>query len=213
MHNYVHDNNNINTPRAGSAAAGPTGTGMTISGARNDTVMDNTFADNGAWGILFVPYPDSSKPVLGQTCAGTGGVENAALGCIYDPEGDALLHNTFVNDGYFKNPSNSDYGQIVFTKGEPQNCFAGNKAPQGSSPADLEKVQAKCGPITKAANTGGPLLDQVLCDTGFGGCPAGASYPQPTGVVMQPLPKNLPTMPDPCAGVPANAWCKGGKPI
>ena len=62
MHNDVHDNNNPNVPRAGSAAAGPTGTGMTLSGGRNDTVMDNRFSDNGAWGILFVPYPDDSSP-------------------------------------------------------------------------------------------------------------------------------------------------------
>jgi len=40
MHNDVRDNNNINTPRSGSAAAGPTGTGMTVSGARNDHGMD-----------------------------------------------------------------------------------------------------------------------------------------------------------------------------
>ncbi len=37
MHNYVHDNNNPNVPSAGSAAAGPVGTGMSVSGARNDT--------------------------------------------------------------------------------------------------------------------------------------------------------------------------------
>jgi hypothetical protein len=27
---------------------------------------------------------------------------------------------------------------------------------------------------------------------------------------MKPLPSNLPTMPDPCTGVPANAWCPSG---
>ena len=32
---------------------------MTVSGARNDTLMDNTYADNNAWGTLFVPFPDS----------------------------------------------------------------------------------------------------------------------------------------------------------
>src|SRR6202142_2179539 len=42
--NYFDNNNNPYTPAAGSAAAGPVGTGMTISGGRNDTVMDNTFA-------------------------------------------------------------------------------------------------------------------------------------------------------------------------
>jgi hypothetical protein len=41
IHNFVHDNNNPNVPSAGAAAAAPVGTGMSISGARNDTVMDN----------------------------------------------------------------------------------------------------------------------------------------------------------------------------
>ncbi len=213
MHNYVHNNNNPDSPAAGSAAAGPYGTGMTVSGARNVTVMDNRFVDNGAWGTLFVPYPDSGKPVDGQTCAGTGGVENSALGCIYDPEGDALLDNTYVNDGYFGNPSNSDFGQIVFSAGQPQNCFAGNIDPEGSAPSDLEQIQPECGAITKKNNTGGALLDQVLCDTGFGTCPAGAHYPKPSKIIMEPLPKNLPTMPNPCAGVPANAWCPSGESV
>ena len=30
---------------------------------------------------------------------------------------------------------------------------------------------------------------------------------------MHPLPTGLPTMPNPCAGVPANAWCSDGKPV
>jgi hypothetical protein len=207
IHNDVHDNNNPNAPEAGSAAAGPIGTGMTVSGARNVTLMDNTFADNGAWGVLFVPYPDSGTPVLGQSCTGTGGFPTTGFGCVYDPEGDALLHNTFTHDGYFGNPDNVDFGQIVLNGGLPSNCFAGNVAPQGSAPATLQAAQPTCGVLTTAANTGGPLLGQVLCDTGFGSCPAGAHYPKATGVVLIPLPKHLATMPDPCQGVPKNAWC------
>jgi hypothetical protein len=210
LDNDVHNNNNADVPRAGSAAAGPVGTGMTLSGGRNDTVMDNRFYDNGAWGILFVPYPDSSPPSLNQTCKGTGGVENAALGCVYDPEDDALLHNTFSHDGYFGNPSNGDYGQITIAAGEPQNCFAQNTAPEGSTPANLER---SCGSLTTAPNTGGALLGQVLCDTGFGTCPAGASYPPVGQPVMHRLPADLPSMPNPCQGVPDNAWCPNGRPV
>jgi hypothetical protein len=210
IHNYSHNNNNPDSPAAGSAAAGPYGTGMTVSGARNVTVMDNRFVDNGAWGTLFVPYPDSGTPSLHQSCPATGGVQTSGFGCVYDPEGDALFDNTYVHDGYFGNPSNSDFGQIVLDAGQPQNCFAGNTDPQGSAPADLETIQPTCGAITKASNTGGPLLNQVLCDTGFGGCPAGAHYPKPSTIVMKPLPSNLPTMPNPCTGVPSNAWCPAG---
>jgi hypothetical protein len=211
MHNYIHDNNNATAPAAGSAAAGPVGTGMTVSGGRFDTVMDNVVANNGAWGVLFVPYAQQGTPSLGQTCTGAGGNEVPGFGCVLDPQGDALLHNTFRHNGYFGNPSNSDYGQITLFGGEPQNCFAGNRAPDGSAPPDLAQTQRACGITTTAANTGGDLFPQVLCDTGLGPCPAGATYPKPDGtVILKPLPRGLPTMPDPCAGVPANLWCPGG---
>jgi hypothetical protein len=210
LHNYIHDNNNATAPAAGSAAAGPVGTGMTVSGGRFDTVMDNVITDNGAWGVLFVPYAQQGTPSLGQTCAGAGGNEVPGFGCVLDPEGDALLHNTFRHNGYFGNPSNSDFGQITLFGNEPQNCFAGNRVPDGSAPANLEQTQRTCGVTTAAANTGGDLFPQVLCDTGLGPCPSGATYPKPNGTVtLKPLPSGLRTMPDPCAGVPANPWCPG----
>jgi hypothetical protein len=212
MHNSVHDNNNADVPNAGSASAGPTGTGMTISGGEHDTVIDNQFSNNGAWGVLFVPYPDSDHPSLGQTCAGTGGREVSGFGCVYDPAGDALLQNTFVHNGFFGNLTNGDFGQIVLNPGRAQNCFSGNVAPDGSAPANLEQVQPTCGPVMVAGSTGGDLLAQVLCDTGFGTCPAGAHYPKSTAVVVRPLPTNLPTLPNPCDGVPANPWCAKGQP-
>ncbi len=63
MHNYVHDNNNPNVPSSGAAAAGPVGTGMSVSGARNDTVTDNRFVHNDAWGVIFIPYVDQRQAV------------------------------------------------------------------------------------------------------------------------------------------------------
>ncbi len=58
-----------------------------------------------------------------------------------------------------------------------------------------------------------PFLDEVLCDSQVKdppfGCQPGDHYPRRTKVVMHPLPpaSKLPTMPNPCAGVPANPWC------
>jgi hypothetical protein len=219
MHNLVEDNNDAHAPISpgGYASAGPVGTGMTISGGRNDTVMDNTFEGNAAWGILFVPFPDHDKPFKGVTCAGSGGHEVAGFGCVYDPEGDALVDNTFSDNGYWRNPGNGDFGQITLFAHEPQNCFAGNTAPDGSAPTDLEAAEPRsaCGVRSTASSTGGPLLGQVECDTGFGVCPAGSDYPKPTvaGVELHPLPDHLPTMVDPCKGVPADAWCKDGRPV
>ncbi len=212
-HNYVHNNNNPNVPQAGEASNGPTGTGMTISGGRNDTVMNNVFANNGAWGILFIPYPGGTVYEYHQSCKKTGGIVlPPPFGCTYDPMSDALLHNTFRHNGYFHNPSNSDFGQITLGAHQPQNCFRRNKYPDGSAPSNLEKTQRICGKLTRVARNGGPLFGQVLCDTGYLPCPKGSHYPKFIHVVMHALPK-LPSMPNPCAGVPANAWCPGGKPL
>ncbi len=212
-HNYSHDNNDPNVPQAGTASQGPVGTGMTLSGGRNDTVMDNVFADNGAWGMLMVPYPDSSTPEYNQSCSGTGGVETPGFGCVYDPMENALVNNTFRGNAFFGNPGNADYGMITLDTGQPRNCFRSNVAPKGSAPADLEQSYPTCGAPSTSAVTGGPLLAQVLCDTGFGTCPAGSTYPTVTRIVMHPLPKGIPNMPNPCAGVPDNPWCAGGKPV
>jgi len=222
LDNLVEDNNDAHAPIApgGYASAGPVGTGMTVAGGRNDTVMDNTFRGNAAWGALFVPFPDSDKPYPGITCAGSGGHEVSGFGCVYDPEGDRMVGNTFSDNGYWKNPSNGDYGQVTLFGHEPQNCFAANTAPDGSAPSDLEQAQARCGPTTTASNSGGSLLGQVECDTGFGSCPAGGAgggsgypKPSPSDVVVHPLPAGLPTMPNPCKGVPSNPWCKEGRPV
>ncbi len=207
IHNRVHDNNNPNVPQQGSASAGPLGTGMTISGGRNDTVMYNTFENNGAWGVLFVPFPDSGTPDPGQTCEGVGGAQVAGFGCVIDTEGTALLHNTFRNNGFFGNPTNGDFAELSLLAGRPSNCYRDNTMPDGTTPADLQTTTRTCGVPTTAPDVDANLLEQVLCDTGFGSCPAGANYPPTTGVVMPPLPKHLATMPNPCEGVPATSWC------
>ncbi len=223
-HNDVHDNNNPDVPQSGYAGAGPVGTGMTISGGRNDTIMNNSFVHNGSWGALFVPFPDSDTPPVGVTCAGSGGADfsSLGLGCVYDTQDDALLNNTFSQNGFFGNPTNGDYGQVTLTGGHPQNCFAGNVtaagAPASGTPSNLEQTQATCGPITAGANTGGALLNEVLCASGLLGtgnppCSPSDSYPRTGTVTLKPLPSNLPTMPDPCAGVPDNAWCRSGQPV
>jgi hypothetical protein len=209
QNNNVHDNNNADVPAAGSAAQGPVGTGMTISGGRWNTVMNNTFTHNGAWGVLFVPYLDSGTPFGGKSCEDYGGVSNAAFGCELDPEGNALLSNTFSGNGFFGNPTNGDYGLLTLNAGEPSNCFANNTAPNGSYPTDLETTNATCGTTTTAAQMG-DLLGQVACDTGTLPCTTGMNYPMvSTNVTMRPLPTaQLLTMPNPCDGVPSNPWCK-----
>jgi hypothetical protein len=211
MNNYVHDNNNPDVPGTGAAAAGPVGTGVTITGGRNDTVMNNRFENNGAWGILFLPYPDTETPPPGQDCQ--GGIKSGPPSnlCLYDDWGDALIGNRFKGNGFFGNDTNGDFGEITTTAG-PSNCFRDNTETGGgqvtSSPSNLQQTKPTCGG-TVPADPNPTLTNQVLCDSQFAAtpCPPGANYPRATGVVMHPLPPGLATMPNPCAGAPANAWC------
>jgi hypothetical protein len=215
MHNYVHDNNNPNVPAAGSAAAGPVGTGMSLSGARNDTVMDNRFVHNGAWGTILVPYLDSGPPC-------TGGTPNA-LGqgsCLYDEWGNALIGNTYMDNGFFGHPSNGDFAKIDFEDGHPTDCYSGNTGPGGApltpDSAALQRGNPTCtGSPVSASSSNPAFLAEVLCDSQVeinpgtpASCPTG-QYPRETRVIMHALPKRLATMRNPCAGVPTNPWCPG----
>jgi hypothetical protein len=235
--NMVEDNNNPNVPVEGTAGLGPTGTGMTISGGRNDTITGNKFLDNGAWGMLFVPYPDPNLRSDGKTCKDTGGLDVSSDGvagvkCVYDPEGDASLSNEFSGNGTFGNPSNADFGNLIGGGKEPENCFSGNTewnssfttetGPATNADADdghPQLTSSTCGaktpkstPALLGPNTDSTLLDQVECDAGVltSGCTS-AVYPQATSVTMAPPPP-LPSMPNPCSGVPVNLWCPGGAP-
>jgi hypothetical protein len=212
MHNFVHDNNNPNAPATGAAAHGPVGTGMTVTGGRNDTVMNNRFVNNGAWGVSFAAYPDSGKPC-------TGGILNSPLlgkgSCLYDEWGDALLNNSFTNDGFFGNPTNGDFDQLNLTAA-PTDCFSGNTDTSGSLSPDaarLEQAHPSCDRSTMAANIDLQFENEILCDSQIKlpplGCQPGDHYPRQQHIVMHPLPKGLKTMPNPCQGVPTNPWCPG----
>ena len=205
MDNYVHDNNNPNVPASGSAAAGPVGTGMSISGGRFDTIMHNRFVNNRAWGVIFVPYPDTS----GSPC--TGGVLAGAV-CTYDDWGNALMDNMFSHNGGYGNPSNGDFAEITTYPGHPINCFLKNLDLSGkltSSPSNLQQTNAHCGQTASKPDSNPVFTNQVVCDSQIvSGSPCvDANYPRRTKVIMHPLPHHLATMPNPCQGVPANPWC------
>jgi hypothetical protein len=173
--------------------------------------MDSTFLDNGAWGVILVPYPDSGPPC-------TGGIQLQAV-CLYDEYGDAVLGNTFGHNGFFGNPSNGD---IAATNAEPNptDCFSGNAEVGGgaptTSPPGLETLYPRCTGKTVPPDANAVFTAEVSCDASaisIGPVPAGDfclpsdHYPRSGGrVVMHRLPP-LATMANPCAGVPANPWC------
>jgi hypothetical protein len=211
--NKVFDNNNPNVPVEGTAGLGLTGGGMTISGGRSDTVINNEFYGNDAWGIVFAPYPDSNLTSDGKTCAQTGGVDATSLGisgleCIYDPEGNLLKNNKFSGNGSWANPSNADFGNLVVAGHQPTNCFTGNTewnlafntlvGPATNSNVEdgfSDQTPSTCGTKTPKAGLAGSdtdltLLIQAECASGVlsGSTCSDAHYPVATGVTMRPLP-------------------------
>jgi hypothetical protein len=241
-HNEIFNNNDPNVPQdTGAASAGPVGTGIVIAGGRFDTVNDNFIHDNGAWGVLTTPYPDSEVPPsgVGQNCNGgfTGTQLTPLVGttgsvpCYYSDWGNEVAHNTFANNGSFGNPTNGDIADLSTVPPEsptaPANCWHDNTDSGGTLsqwPLTLQTTQATCGgnvypdPASTAV-----LTAQALCDTDFlsqaspsaPSCtlPLVASYPKTTTVTLKPLPSGLAPMPNPCAGVPVNPWCPAPKTV
>ena len=193
--NVLDSNNNPDVPTYGSASAGPVGTGMSLSGARNDTILDNSFSNNGGWGAILVPYPDSGPPCTGGTPINT----SAGSVCWYDEFGDAVIGNTFTHNGFFGNPSNGDIAATNLEPG-PTDCFSANHDSAGlvTSPPEAETLYPACTGATVPPDLDPVFLDQVACDsgtisivgpvTGNTTCPPNAAYPRQTRIVMHPLP-------------------------
>jgi hypothetical protein len=215
--NYIHDNNNPNVPRSGSAALGPVGTGIVIAGGRHDTVIKNRIVNQGSWGVLIVPFPDLGPAPPVAHCEGgipdvlVPGIPSAGA-CFYDSWGHEITRNRFENVGFFGNVSNGDLADLS-SQHDPGNCWYRNSDRSGvvtSAPADLQQTHALCGvPNAGEAILGSDLSNQVICATeAFGPCPdaPGKHYPRTTEVKLKPLPAQR-TMGKPCGGLPPNPWC------
>ena len=223
--NYVHDNNNPNVPAAGDAAMTPVGTGVFVSGSRFETFAWNRVEHNGSYGFLLVPYVDFSPPAADSaSCAGgvvpqpgepppLGTLAAAGATCYFDDFGNEIHDNVLSENGFFGNATNGDFGEISGLN-DPGNCWYGNSDPNGvtSSPADLQTTHGTCGVPNQGESLFGPIGVQLICLTqAFGPCtglPGQPGYPQPTQVMMLPLPPQR-SMNDPCDGVPKNPWCHG----
>ena len=215
INNFIHDNNNRSVPEVGQAGATPLGVGLSLSGARNDTVMHNRIVRNNAWGVLIQVQQGEGGPPC------TGGTLNfnvlgiLTLPCLFDGYGAAILKNRFADNGSYGHQTNGDIAVVNFEDGHPTSCYRGNVDPAGltTSPAGLQQTHPVCTGAGAPANVNVPLVEEILCgnEGSLVGetipCPGGKPYPSPTHVVMHPLPKHLATMPDPCAHVPVNRWC------
>jgi hypothetical protein len=228
IHNRVLENNNGATPTSGGAP-GLLGTGMTIAGGRNDLVVGNTFAGNGAWGILLVPYPgvtEKPPPQVPAADACRGGIkagEGETETCNYEPYENEVEGNVFASNGGFGNPSNGDIGEVADAiPGTQNNCWHGNAEQGGGEPTSEPLLIQLTHGTCERLNSGGEPTTSVLgvqaaCDSRLvAECPSapGANYPRSSEVKLLALPPQ-PSMANPCEGAPAagNRWCERGFPV
>jgi hypothetical protein len=220
--NNIHDNNNPNVPGNGAGLSGgaPVGTGLILAGSRYVTLSGNTVTHNGAWGELIADLPDQETPPSDVPVPCQGGTLYAPVPgtetCLYQAFGNVSENNHFSGNGFFGNPSNGDVG-LATTTHNPGNCFTGDSTPDGTDPPGIETsplYQPSGGMCTKTnGGDDGVLAVEAACAGQlFGPCPTlpfATSYPRPAAQFsLSGLPSNLPTMPNPCAGVPPNPWCK-----
>jgi len=209
--NLIADNNNANVPTFGLTPA--VGAGVEISGGAFDTVRNNVIVDQGGWGVVTHDYPDPEKPPAGSHCQ--GGIQITKTVCLFPARGNRVFGNFFAHNGTFGNPGNGDLGTVGLLKNSatPRNCFSGNRDAAGvvtSEPANIQSPKVDGPPCGKQGTSiNGVLLTQLNCAAGepLGPCPKQFHYPQQTKISMAPLPP-LPTMPNPCRGVPKNSFCK-----
>ncbi len=221
--NYVHDNNNANVPGHGTAELGWPGGGLIIAGGRNDTVINNRFENNGSFAVTVTLFPDPETPPAVAHCVGgdTNGLPPLLpKSCLYGAWGNEIAHNTFKGNGAFGNPTNGDLADLD-TSHTPGNCWHDNTDPAGvtSAPANLQQTNATCGVTGAGAgvdvSSPATLISQLICASEIlAPCASkpGMSYPRLTNLVLPAL-KPQPTMPNPCAGVPANPWCTTQGPV
>jgi hypothetical protein len=219
--NLVHDNNNPNTPAAGLAQSVAVGTGIDLTGGRNNTVQFNAIEHNGSWGVLLNDYADFSAPAAFDYCGG-GSINftppppydqlYGPVPCFFNSFGNRVENNVFWGNGFYGNETNGDLANAAIPY-PVNNCFVGNFDLAGavtSSPNHLQAhaVAGQCGaPWNPDTTQEVTLIEQLGC-AALGLCTGlpPPLYPLQTQVVMFPIPRES-SMEEPCAGVPANAWC------
>lgn len=225
--NYVHDNNNPNTPAAGLAATVAVGTGIDLTGGQNNTVRFNLVTHNGSWGILLNDYADFGTPVVSTYCQGgdINFVTPAPFDLLYGPSipcyfhsfGNRVTGNVFKGNGFYGNETNGDIANAALAY-PVNNCFRGNvdlkTGKPTTSPTGLQSNAGVCGEPWNPDTAQEVALTEELGCVSIGLCTSlpfpltpPPSYPVPTKVKLYPIPREA-GMADPCEGVPENSWCE-----
>ena len=190
--NYIHDNNDADVPGTGITAIAPVGMGVDLAGGWDNVVRHNLIKNQKHSGVLmhwlFTP-----------------------------PVGNQIVYNTFINVAYDGGMGDAD---VSIDGTSLMNCIEGNVHRTGSStaPATVDPPNpvglTDCGagnPLRQQAGRGIYSPGDPLVSIATALNAAGITEPKDfKGPGKRPDAQLA--MANPCAGVPANAWCRNGKP-
>ena len=113
--------------------------------------------DNGAWGVLIVPFPDT-EPRRRSPTARAGRPTSSASPATTTTSATRSPATRSRTTAFFANPTNGDLGDIS-GQHTPGNCWHDNTDPAGvtSSPADLQATHGTCGVPNAGASLADPL--------------------------------------------------------
>ncbi|HEV3232127.1 MAG TPA: hypothetical protein VG245_07720 [Candidatus Dormibacteraeota bacterium] len=167
--NFVHDNNNPDTPGAGIAGVAPVGAGIELSGTVHDSVLRNNVVGNGSWGIVFHDFPDTetfpSQLPAGDDCAGGSGTSG---GCLYPSGKNVAVGNTLSGNGTNGNLTNGDLlnEETPADLASPgANCFSGNT--DGGAAATEYPPGLQTAPCPPGLGESALAVAQLLCSSGI----------------------------------------------
>src|SRR5258708_3759757 len=184
--NYIHDNNNNNTPGQGLTAVSAVGTGVELAATQHISVINNRIENNGSWGVVTHDFPDPETGPAG--CQG-GVFDPTQQVCTWFSRGNFVASNHFANNGGNGNPTNGDIanqatglldaagcaknnnGCVPAPNPDP-NCFATNPL-RGSThqwpPGPPETPHPAVRPAD-AGPTGGSARERVVLCPDHRGC-------------------------------------------
>jgi hypothetical protein len=136
---------------AGLAATSLIGSGIDLTGGRNNTVQFNLVVNNGSWGIVANDYSDFTTPTIPTYC--NGGSLNfnppppfdqlygPVVPCYFNSFGNHISQNVFFRNGFFGNDTNGDLANAALPYAT-NNCFNNNldltTGAPSSSPLNLQ---------------------------------------------------------------------------
>jgi Right handed beta helix region len=189
--NVISDNNDLNLPANTSAAAAPWGAGIELPGDYGDLVEHNTITGNPSDGVLAFEYPNPYQEPKQEE-------EDHVATIDFQNAGNKVVDNTFSDNGYLGGAYAGDVafeGGVFGTQTSTNNCISDNTYEDATYPADIEGTWGCQNKTTPNPGGGLPFVIYLL--------ELQAESENRPSIEPVPAPPAQPTMPEPCAGVPA----------